>query len=234
MQESCHRCGGELPAGSGESPFCPHCGSPQLFLSLENQSAETGGEAAPGAEGAATTGILPPPSPRQVEWKTAIRCAAAVAAIGALLSLAAMRVQMLSPVSFLWVMSASLITMGLYQKRRPAAWMDVSIGARIGLVVGLCLAVGLGAAMAGWGLVARFALHSMGSFDAQIKEQVQQSIQKSSTPVPADMLGFIASPEFRAGIMLAGFAMVSALLLLLSTLGGAFAGLLRMRRRPAA
>ena len=169
-----------------------------------------------------------------MEWKTAIRCAAAVAAIGALLSLGSMRVQMLSPVSFLWVMSASLITMGLYQKQRPAAWMDVSIGARIGLVVGLCLAVGLGAAMAGWGLVARFVLHSMGSFDAQIEEQVQQSIQKSATPVPADMLGFIASPEFRAGIMLAGFAMVSAFLLLLSTLGGAFAGLLRMRRRPAA
>jgi hypothetical protein len=34
--------------------------------------------------------------------------------------------------------------------------------------------------------------------------------------------------------MLAGFAIVSALLLLLSTLGGAFAGLLRMRRGPAA
>jgi hypothetical protein len=48
------------------------------------------------------------------------------------------------------------------------------------------------------------------------------------------MLGFIASPEFRAGIMLAGFAIVSAMLLALSTLGGAFAGLLRMRRRPAA
>src|ERR1035438_4425631 len=104
MEESCHRCGGELPAGSGESPFCPHCGSPQLFLSLEKPALAAGGEPRQGAEGAATTGILPPPSPRQVEWKTAIRCAAAVAAIGALLSLAAMRVQMLSPVSFLWVM----------------------------------------------------------------------------------------------------------------------------------
>jgi hypothetical protein len=124
--------------------------------------------------------------------------------------------------------------MGFYQRQRPAAWMDVRIGARIGLVVGLCLAVGLGAAMAGWGLMARFALHSMGSFDAQIKELVQKSIQQSATPVPADELGFIASPEFRAGIMLATFAMVSAFLLLLSTLGGAFAGLLRTRRGPAA
>ena len=223
-----------MPEGSGESPFCPHCGSPQLTLSLENQSAETGGEPAPGAVGAATTGVLPPPGTRQVDWKTAIRCAAAVAAIGSLLCVGAMRVQMLSPLSLLWVMSASLITMGFYQRQRPAAWMDVGIGARIGLVVGLCLAVGLGAAMAGWGLVARFALHSMGSFDQQMKEQVQRSIQQSATPIPAEMLGFIASPEFRAGIMLAGFAIVSAMLLALSTLGGAFAGLLRMRRRPAA
>ena len=233
MQELCHRCGEELPAGSGESPFCPHCGSPQLFLAMENQSVETGGEPLPGT---ASTGTLPPPLPQQVEWKTAIRCAALVAGIGAALSLGSMRVDMLSPVSFLWILSASMITLGLYQKRRPAAWIDMRVGARIGLVVGLCLAVGLGTAMAGWGLVERFALHSMGSFDAQMATQVQMAIQKSSqtSPLPADMLAFIKSPEFRAGIMLAGFAMLSVFLLALSTLGGAFAGMLRMRRGQTA
>src|ERR1035441_43208 len=169
MQESCHRCGGELPLGSGESPFCPHCGTPQLFLSMENQSVETGGEPAVGADGAPSTGTLPPPRPQQVEWKTAIRCAAVVAGIGSVLSLAAMRVDMLSPVSFLWIMSASLITLGLYQKRRPAAWIDVQVGARIGLVVGMCLAVGLGAAVACAGLVGRYWLHSMGNLDSQME-----------------------------------------------------------------
>ena len=79
MHEFCHRCGGELPAGSGESPFCPHCGTPQLFLALENQSVETGGEP---ADGTASTGTLPPPRPQQVDWKTAIRSAALVAGIG--------------------------------------------------------------------------------------------------------------------------------------------------------
>lgn len=233
MQLLCHGCGQELQAGSSESPFCPHCGSPQLRLSLENQSVETGGEPALSEDGSASTGTLPPPRPQQVEWKTAIRCAALVAGIGAALSLGSMRVQLLSPVSFLWIMSASLTTMGLYQKRRPAAWMDVKIGAHIGLVVGICMALALGFAMAGWGMVARFGLHSMGSFDQQMAAQVQQAIQKSSTPVPADMLGFVQSPEFKAGIMLAGFAMVSAFLLVLSTLGGAFAGLLRTRRGAA-
>jgi hypothetical protein len=239
MQEFCHRCGGELPAGSGEYPFCPQCGAPQLSLSLENQSVETGGEPVEGAEGAAasTTGALPAANPRQVEWKTAIRCAAAVAGVGAGLSVVAIRVDLLSPVSFLWIMSASLITLGFYQRRRPAAWMDVRVGARIGVVVGVCLALEVGTAMAGAGLVARFGLHAMGGFDAQMAAQVQKAIQQSSTPVPAEMMGLLGSPEFRGGMILMGFALLSSGLVVLSTLGGAFAGLLgqlRMRRGPVA
>lgn len=231
MQAYCHRCGEELPAVSGDPTFCPHCGAPQLRLALENQSAETSGIE---PDGQTTTGALPPPQPSRIAWATAIRCALLVAVIGALLSLLALRVEVLSPVSFLWVMSASLITMALYQKRLPSAWMDVAVGARIGVVVGLSLAVALGATMAGWGLIARFALHSMAGFDAQMMQQVQKAIQQSTTPIPQDMIGFIKSPEFRAGVMLAGFAFVSVGLTVLSTLGGAFAGLLRTRRGQTA
>jgi hypothetical protein len=229
MQQTCHRCGGDLAEGTGESPFCPHCGSPQLFLALENQSVETGGEAG----GAATTGVAAPPKGRQVEWKTAIRCAAAVAGVGSVLTLAGMKVDALSPVSLLWIMGASMITLGFYQKRRPAALMDVRVGARIGVVVGICLAVELGMAMAGAGLVARFVLHSMGSFDAQMAAQiavVQKTMQQQATPAPLSFVRFVGSPEFRAGSMLATFGLTSMGLLVLSVLGGAFAGLLRMRR----
>ena len=240
MQETCHRCGGELPAGSGESPFCPHCGTPQLFLALENQSAATGGEAASAADYGSSTGTLPPPRPRQVEWKTAIRCAVGVGAVGSVLSLLAIRVDVLSLVTLVWIMSASLITLGLYQRRRPAAWIDARVGARIGVVVGVCLALELGMAMAGAGLVGRFVLHSMGNFDAQMAAQlqvvvmtVQQQAAEQQKPVPPEVMRFIASPESRAGIMLGSFAFLSAGLLVLSTLGGAFAGLLRMRRGQA-
>jgi hypothetical protein len=241
MPEFCHRCEGELPEGSGESPFCPQCGAPQLSLSLENQSVETGGEpvgAAVGAmDGAGSTGALAAADPQQVVWKTAIRCAVVVAGVGALLSVGSIRVDVLSSVSFLWIMSASLITLGFYQRRKPAAWMDVRVGAHIGVVVGVCLALELGTAMAGAGLVARFGLHAMGNFDAQMAAQVQKAIQQSSTPVPAEMRGLLESPEFRGGMMMAGFAFLAAGLVVLSTLGGAFGGLLgqlRMRRGPAA
>src|SRR5579871_5077614 len=225
MHDVCHRCGGELAQATGESPFCPHCGAPQLRLSIDNQTA-----ADPAASGTVSTGALPPPRPRQVDWKAAIRCAALVSAVAAILGLGAVRVEVLSSITLLWVFSASMVTLSLYQRMRPTAWMDVRVGARIGVIVGMGLALALGSATAAGGIIARYAFHSMTSFDADLTVQLNHLVQQ----VPADKAGFYLSPEFRAGMMISVFAMMAVALLLLSTLGGAFAGLLRMRRRPTA
>jgi hypothetical protein len=225
MHEFCHRCGGELSDGDGSSPFCPHCGSPQIYLVDYEQPAES-------AE-TNTTGAAPPPQPRQIEWKTAIRCALLVAGVAAALSLVATRFESISPLSWLWTVSGSLITLALYQRRRPLAWMDAGIGARIGLVVGVVLVGCLAAAMAAGGLVARYALHNMAGFDAQLTQQLHLQIEHAlaSNPEAKSIRGYLYSPEFRAGMMLAGFAMVSGILLVLSTIGGAVGGLLRTRRK---
>ena len=228
MLHVCHRCGNELPESGAESPFCPHCGSPQLFLpDYEEQT---------GSADAATTGATPPPRPQQVEWKTAIRCAALVAAVAAFLSLVSAKVQVVSPLTWLWTVSGSLITLALYQKRRPQAWMDASIGARIGVVVGLALMACFAIAMSAAGLVARYALHSMAGFDAQLTGMLHAQVQKAAatTPEPPGVVEFLYSPEVRAGMMLAGFAMLSGLLLVLSTVGGAVGGFLRTRRKVTA
>jgi hypothetical protein len=225
MHEYCHRCGGELPASQGQSSFCPHCGSPQIFLQDYEQQT--------GAPEADTTGAVPPPRPRQVEWKTAMRCALLVGGIAAGLSLLAARVELVSPISWLWTISGSMITLALYQRRRPLAWMDAGIGARIGIVVGLALVVCLGIAAAVGGLVARYGLHSMAGFDAQLTQLMHAQMEKAlaTAPEPPEVQQFFYSPEVRAGMMLAGFAMVSGVLLLLSTVCGAVGGLLGMRRK---
>lgn len=225
MQETCHRCGADLPAGDGVAPFCPHCGSPQIYLQDYEQQT--------GATGADTTGALPPPHPRQVEWKTAIRCALLVAGVAAMLSLVSARVQVLSPVSWLWTISGSLITLALYQRRRPLAWMDAGVGAKIGVVVGLALMACMAVAMAAGGLVARFGLHSMAGFDMELTQQLHAQIERAAAAnaEKPDVLRYLYSPEFRAGLMLAGFAMVSAFMLVLSTVGGAVGGLLRRQAK---
>ena len=219
MQQLCHRCDGEL--GSGEaSPFCPHCGAPQIYLSE-----------APGANSPASddsTGVLPPPPPQQVEWKTAILCAILVALIAAVLSVLSTKIPAFSFVSWLWTVSASVVALGIYQRRRPQARMDATVGARIGIVVGFTLITSIGISMAIAGLVARFGLHSMGAFDAELRAQIDKAA--SASPQPAEVMRYIYSPEFKAGMMLAGFSMVAGLVVVMSTVGGAVGGLLRTRR----
>jgi hypothetical protein len=228
MHEFCHRCGGELSDGDGTSPFCPHCGAPQIYLVDHDQPAEP-------AE-ASTTGAAPPPPPRQIEWKTAIRCALLVAVVAAVLSLIAARFESVSPLSWLWTVSGSLITLALYQRRRPQAWMDAAVGARIGIVVGIVLISCLAVAMAAGGLAARYLLHNMAGFDAQLTQQLHLQIEHAikANPEAKSIEGYLYSPEFRAGMMLAGFAMVSGVLLVLSTVGGAEGGLMRARRKASA
>src|SRR5271163_1989388 len=176
MHTYCHRCGGELPPSDGMSPFCPHCGSPQIYLQdYEQQS---------GAPEADTTGAVPPPRPQQVEWKTAIRCAVLVAGIAAVLSLVAARVELVSPLSWLWTISGSIITLALYQRRRPLAWMDAGVGARIGVVVGLALVACFGVALGIGGLVARYGLHSMASVDGQLTQLMHDQFEKAAAITP--------------------------------------------------
>ena len=207
------------------SPFCPHCGSPQIYLQdYEQQS---------GAGDADTTGAIPPPRPQQVEWKTAIRCAALVAGVAVGLGVVSQRVQAISLLSLLWTISGSMIALALYQRRRPLAWMDAGVGARIGLVVGLALVACLGIAWAVGGLVARYGLHSLAGFDAELTRTIHDAFEKATAmaPQPPETQRFWFSPEFRAGMMLFGFGMVSTFLLILSTVGGAVGGFVRMRRK---
>jgi hypothetical protein len=163
-----------------------------------------------------------------VEWKTAILCVLAVAAVAAVLTLLAAQVPKLTFVSWLWTISGAAIALGLYQRRKPQAWMDAGVGARIGIVAGLALIVSIAVAMAIAGLVARYGLHTMGSFDAELRSQIEKAA--AMNPQPAEAMRYVKLPEFRAGIMLGGFAIMSGFVMIFSTLGGAMSGMLRMRR----
>jgi hypothetical protein len=168
-----------------------------------------------------------------VEWKAAIQCAVLVAGIAAVLSLASGRVLFLGLLSWLWMISGSIITLALYQRRRPLAWMDAGVGARIGLVVGLALVVFLAVTWGVAGLVARYVLHNLGTLDAQWTEALRVQLEKSAAIAqqPPESMKFMLSPEYRAGVMLAMLGLVSGGLLLLSTVGGAVGGFMRMRRK---
>lgn len=223
MPTFCHRCGEELaPAGEPTPSFCPHCGAPQLELAEEqriNLHAE-----------AATTGELPPPHPGTVAWRPVLQAALAVAGIAALLWLIALPLPAIGILCWLWILSGSLVVLESYRRRQPGARIDASVGARIGLVSGLILDAGLALVVSAAGLVARFVTHSLAPIDAQITASMQAQAAQAASTAPADLLHFFATPEFRAGLLLAVLLFCALVLLILSTLSGALAGMLAPRR----
>ena len=233
MREYCHRCGGELtesksPAGGVLPPFCPHCGAPQLLLSDYSEPLSTGADLPAGA----STGTLPPPRPNQIDWSLAVRIAGLIAAVGAVLSLLAAKVPNISPISTVWVISASLTTLAIYQRRRPLALMNAGVGAKFGILVGFALVFFLGAALSIGMAVARYKLHSLAGFDAETAKALKLQIDQlaATRPIPPDSLALIRSPEFRAAMMFTGFSIVLGGVFLISVFGGAVGGLLRTRR----
>ncbi|ADW70514.1 zinc ribbon domain-containing protein [Granulicella tundricola] len=239
MVGTCHRCGGELAAHAvtDESGlFCPHCGAPQILLP-EYMRPE------PVPEPLAvtpTTGTIPPPLPQAIDWRNALICGGAVALVAAVLTVLGVISSFASLINFVWVVSGGVATVAVYQKRRPDALMNGRVGARIGLTAGLMLIVAIGLALATSGVVARFGLHRMASFDAQVAESVQtmqvqmqasMEEQKQSRDVQEKVIGMVNSPEVRAGIAVVYLGLLGAIVVLLGMGGGAFAGMLGARRQ---
>lgn len=183
-----------------------------------------------------TTGQAPPPKASEVDWNSALRSALLVALVGAALFTLASYVPALTVVSLLWILSAASIATGIYRRRRPFLRMDASIGARIGLFVGVLMTSLLSVSLAVIGLVARFGRHSMAAFDAQITHQMHEQVERAivSNPAPASIVQQMLSQEFRTGVMLTGLLVFGLLILALSTLGGLFSGMVADRRKPPA
>ena len=182
---------------------------------------------------ASSTGQAPPPKPPALLWKSALRYAVSVALIGAVLFGVASLVPAVTMFSLLWIVCGAFLATSLYQRRHPSVRMDPSIGARIGLSVGVLMTAFLSVSLATIGLIARFRLHSMAAFDAEMSQRMHEQVEKAiaANPAPADLVQQMLSKEFRTGIMLAGLLFFAFLIVALSTFGGLISGVLASGRR---
>ena len=241
MPELCHRCHGELPSSpignrhddEAAPLFCPRCGSPQILLP-DHMRIET--PAVPN-----TTGTLPPPrpaghAPGQIDWRAALPANALVALVGVVLLAIGLKFSAASFLSTLWTMGAAVIALGLYARSRPQAWMDARTGLRIGFTTGIFMIAAMGIVLAGTGVVRRFGTHSLAGFDTQLAQffetlrgQMVLRLQEQAQPpdVQQKILGFMGSPEARAGVAVFYVFLTGGFILMLSAGGGAFAGMMR-------
>ena len=219
----CHRCGAEL-LPELRARFCPQCGAPQLVIS-DALASEPDGDAS-------TTGIAPPPRPRLIEWRRALRSAWLVTGIMLVLFLVATRIPALTLFWLLWTGSGSLIVLELYGRRHFATRMNAAIGARIGAATGLLMAATLCVALAGTGVVVRFMLHGMGDFDRDLHQRMAEQIHAAvaANPGAAELASGQILPGLIAGSLLLGLGMGMLFLFAVSVLGGALGGLIQQRR----
>lgn len=189
-----------------------------------------------GSGESSTTGEAPPPRTSEVEWRFALRSAILVALIAAVLFAVASYIPALTIFSLLWILCAASITTGLYQRRHPLLRMDGSVGARIGLSVGLLMVASLSVSLALVGLIARFRLHSMAAFDAEMTHRMHDQVEKAlaANPAPANIVQQMLSPEFLTGVMLTGLTIFALLILALSTVGGLVSGVVAVQRNRTA
>ena len=240
---SCHRCGASLAHAADQDvpQYCPQCGAPQLFFP-EYLRAE---EVLKPAAALDSTGKLPPPRPREIDWQPAIVSSLLVAVAGAAFTLFGLRSLLFSYLSFFTLLGGAGIAIAAYVRQRPLAPMNGRIGLRIGAVCGVLMAATLAVSLSSAGFAARFALHRMGTVDAQIAQIVatlevqaaKQAADASSGLSEADRkqtqektVALFHSPEVHAGAAVLYTLVLGVLLVLFSAAGGAFGGMVSTRR----
>lgn len=231
----CHRCGSELHIPEeGALFYCMHCGAPQIVLSeeLREQAAEARRLEQQHARTPAGASEHSHPRSRGVAWKRVIVFSAAVAGVLAAVTVA---LPILDVLVWAWAPVAPAIVLSLYIARSRHTEISAAVGARIGLVCGAFLVLGITTVNSL--LLLSLRLSSRGAqFDsalATVLAQTRARLLAQSGAQATDILNLLNIPEFRAGFFLAGFAALSMLILLLSIAGGALAGAMRGRSQTA-
>jgi ribosomal protein L40E len=224
MTVYCHRCSATLDA---EASFCPHCAAPQLRVAAL-ESADGNGAAGPGPihGGMGTTHDR-----RTVEWQNVIRLALALAIPVGLCSL-------VFPLSVVAPISAPIILISLYRRRRPGSLLDGRSGFRIGTLTGLLAAYVSAFGIACWQIFQRYSLHQGPWMDQQYSMVIRQSIEASGRMTHNDpssvqqtrmMLDFALAPNGRATYALFSMVALASGIVLLAGLGGVLGA--RLTRR---
>jgi hypothetical protein len=235
MSLTCVRCGADLPPEADSTlTYCSHCGMPQVFLSesLSLKAAEanrvyTEQQADPDRQQNAPTRAA---DPTAIMWKAALRCIALVAGIMGVLTVMNLRFPSFMFFIALWVMASPVVAISVYNARYPLSRLSASFGARMGLLAGIASLLVLGVLKIAAMDLTRHA-GRMNDFDALWPLMMQRATQQSGAD-PA-MMAFFLKPEFRVGMMLSTLALLGCFLLVLTTMMGAFAGLMRARPRPS-
>ena len=226
MGQSCHLCGSAIDSSS---PFCTHCGAPQIhFLGRHATGAPISVAAPP---------PLPPPTvlfePRHDFEQTApgpnqsalLRSALHAGVIAAILTFIPVRSAFLLALPL-----AGSLSVLLDRRRVPGEEISSGAGFRLGALSGLfgfAIVVVLTAATI-------FISHG----ESDVRDAMLQTIRQAQARNPdlqaRQVLDFFTTPQGLIVVMVLSFFFAGIMFVLLSGLGGSISATLQRRRRPRA
>jgi hypothetical protein len=212
VDHPCYQCG--IPVEDG-IPFCKQCGAPQIRVASFEPAIPPVADAVPAAPYA-------PPS-RIVNWPQALPSVAISGFLAAVL--------MLVPFGALGfgMLAAGFLSVVLYRRRNAIAELTPGAGARLGAATG-----GMGFAFFGiFTAIEVLVFHSGGELHQALLEAVRQSAARTSDPQAQQMIEYLRSSSGLALVMAMGMAVMLAMFLVFSSLGGALSAyLLRRKSQP--
>jgi len=210
-------------------PFCPHCGAPQIRVA----SPDDAPQASPPSSDT-TPPVVPPTGwsptapvyhPYSIQWELAWKGAFLSGLIAAVLTAA----PVLSLGCCLWLLGAGALSVFLYQRRLPGAFVTPGMGMRIGAVAGV---IGFVATTI-WSTF-RFATNNQEVRNA-LQEQMDKSIAANPDPRAQDILrqlmNNLNTPQGLATFFVLVLVIMAIVFVVFSAAGGALGASMFARRR---
>ena len=225
MEHPCYKCHTSIDE---TLPFCPHCGAPQIRVGSAEEEAGQPTPLTPEApQVIPSTSWAPAPSyhPQAVQWDAVWKGAILSGLIAAVLT----AVPVVSLGCCLWLLGAGALSVSLYQRRVPAAFVTPGMGMRIGAVSGV-----VGFVATTFWMVFRFAKDNQ-EFRTALQEQMDKSIASNPDPRAQDIMrhfmNTLNTPQGLATFFVLILLVMAIAFVAFSAAGGALGAAMFARRR---
>jgi hypothetical protein len=221
MEHACYKCRQMIEEGT---PFCAHCGAPQIRVTIAAPPAATPATndalSVPDHVGAsATSGISAISLP--VPWSHAVQPCALAAAVAIMLTLLG-----LNP--FVTMLGSGVLAVAFNRYRNPLTPMRAGAGARLGALSGL-IGFAISAVLSALFIV---VFHKGPEIRDFMVKNLQQNAARYPGPEYQAALDLVRSPAGLALVMVFSLIFGFVVFVVLSSLGGALAGAFLGHRNP--
>jgi hypothetical protein len=222
VEHACHQCGAAVEDGT---PFCRHCGAPQIRVATalqvsDSTLAEAGRE--PQAPQPVRLGAF-----NQIDWRRGYRAAVLAAGVGGLAGILVAVASGVPQAAFLvWMLGSGMVAVVAY-RRRHLGRVTAGMGARLGAAAG---AAGF-AMFALLSAMQVLVLRGGGQLQSMLETQLKQTAERSGDANAQQLIQQFLTPQGLMLLIAMGMVLMLVSFLLLSSVGGAIAATLWGEKR---